>query len=125
MNHRYGSPGNVTKEYYEFADFFLKTYSVGIQQVSTPQLRLITSDHGLFVAQTLTLFVFFLPSLFVFLHPGPAEGGGPAQTKAVRYSSSPATEPQIPQSGPVTLSDLEADEATHAGRTGMEECDAV
>lgn len=32
-NHRYGSPGNVTKEYYEFADFFLKTYAVGIQQV--------------------------------------------------------------------------------------------
>lgn len=29
----YGSPGNVTKEYYEFADFFLKTYAVGIQQV--------------------------------------------------------------------------------------------
>uniref|UniRef100_A0A8D0D476 Importin 8 n=1 Tax=Sander lucioperca TaxID=283035 RepID=A0A8D0D476_SANLU len=30
---RYGSPGNVTKEYYEFADFFLKTYAMGIQQV--------------------------------------------------------------------------------------------
>ncbi|XP_035003852.1 importin-8 isoform X6 [Hippoglossus stenolepis] len=30
---RYGSPGNVTKEYGEFADFFLKTYAVGIQQV--------------------------------------------------------------------------------------------
>ncbi|XP_037551691.1 importin-8 [Nematolebias whitei] len=30
---RYGSPGNVTKEYWEFADFFLKTYAVGIQQV--------------------------------------------------------------------------------------------
>uniref|UniRef100_A0A673CYB3 Importin N-terminal domain-containing protein n=1 Tax=Sphaeramia orbicularis TaxID=375764 RepID=A0A673CYB3_9TELE len=30
---RYGSPGNVTKEYYEFADFFLKTYAIGIQQV--------------------------------------------------------------------------------------------
>uniref|UniRef100_A0A3Q0RDQ0 Importin 8 n=1 Tax=Amphilophus citrinellus TaxID=61819 RepID=A0A3Q0RDQ0_AMPCI len=30
---RYGSPGNVTKEYYEFADFFLKTYALGIQQV--------------------------------------------------------------------------------------------
>uniref|UniRef100_A0A673X1L3 Importin 8 n=1 Tax=Salmo trutta TaxID=8032 RepID=A0A673X1L3_SALTR len=30
---RYGSPGNVTKEYFEFADFFLKTYAVGIQQV--------------------------------------------------------------------------------------------
>uniref|UniRef100_A0A8C2ZYC9 Importin 8 n=1 Tax=Cyclopterus lumpus TaxID=8103 RepID=A0A8C2ZYC9_CYCLU len=30
---RYGSPGNVTKEYYEFADFFLKIYAMGIQQV--------------------------------------------------------------------------------------------
>ncbi|XP_061921593.1 importin-8 isoform X1 [Entelurus aequoreus] len=30
---RYGSPGNVTKEYTEFADYFLKTYAVGIQQV--------------------------------------------------------------------------------------------
>ncbi|XP_076861365.1 importin-8 isoform X3 [Brachyhypopomus gauderio] len=30
---RYGRPGNVTKEYSEFADFFLKTYAVGIQQV--------------------------------------------------------------------------------------------
>ncbi|KAG7455918.1 hypothetical protein MATL_G00246220 [Megalops atlanticus] len=30
---RYGSPGNVTKEYFEFADFFLKTFAVGIQQV--------------------------------------------------------------------------------------------
>uniref|UniRef100_A0AAV2IQ50 Importin N-terminal domain-containing protein n=1 Tax=Knipowitschia caucasica TaxID=637954 RepID=A0AAV2IQ50_KNICA len=29
---RYGSPGNVTKEYSEFADFFLKTYAVGLQQ---------------------------------------------------------------------------------------------
>ncbi|XP_061663321.1 importin-8 isoform X2 [Syngnathoides biaculeatus] len=30
---RYGSPGNVTKDYVEFADFFLKTYAVGFQQV--------------------------------------------------------------------------------------------
>ncbi|XP_077356952.1 importin-8 isoform X2 [Festucalex cinctus] len=30
---RYGSPGNVTKEYFEFADFFLKTYAVALQQV--------------------------------------------------------------------------------------------
>lgn len=30
---RYGSPGNVTKDYFEFADFFLKTYAVGLQQV--------------------------------------------------------------------------------------------
>uniref|UniRef100_A0A8C1LF96 Importin 8 n=1 Tax=Cyprinus carpio TaxID=7962 RepID=A0A8C1LF96_CYPCA len=33
MFERYGSPGNVTKEYVEFADFFLNTYAVGIQQV--------------------------------------------------------------------------------------------
>ncbi|KAM4881890.1 importin-8 isoform 2-T3 [Thomomys bottae] len=30
---RYGSPGNVTKEYFEFSEFFLKTYAIGIQQV--------------------------------------------------------------------------------------------
>ncbi|KAM8973357.1 importin-8 [Pelodytes ibericus] len=30
---RYGSPGGVTKEYYEFSEFFLKTYAVGVQQV--------------------------------------------------------------------------------------------
>uniref|UniRef100_A0A670YDS0 Importin 8 n=1 Tax=Pseudonaja textilis TaxID=8673 RepID=A0A670YDS0_PSETE len=30
---RYGSPGNVTKEYVEFSKFFLKTYAAGIQQV--------------------------------------------------------------------------------------------
>nr|XP_004611391.1 unnamed protein product [Sorex araneus] len=35
---RYGSPGNVTKEYFEFSEFFLKTYAVGIQQVITAML---------------------------------------------------------------------------------------
>ncbi|XP_033846015.1 importin-7 [Periophthalmus magnuspinnatus] len=30
---RYGSPGNTTKEYTEFADFFLKEYAVAAQQV--------------------------------------------------------------------------------------------
>uniref|UniRef100_A0A6Q2XVS5 Importin N-terminal domain-containing protein n=1 Tax=Esox lucius TaxID=8010 RepID=A0A6Q2XVS5_ESOLU len=30
---RYGSPGNTTKEYTEFADLFLKGYAVGAQQV--------------------------------------------------------------------------------------------
>ncbi|XP_059833809.1 importin-8 isoform X4 [Hypanus sabinus] len=30
---RYGSPGNVTKEYTEFSEFFFTTYAVGIQQV--------------------------------------------------------------------------------------------
>uniref|UniRef100_A0A4W3GXB4 Importin 8 n=1 Tax=Callorhinchus milii TaxID=7868 RepID=A0A4W3GXB4_CALMI len=30
---RYGSPGNVTKEYIEFSEFFFQTYAVGIQQV--------------------------------------------------------------------------------------------
>lgn len=31
---RYGSPGNVTKEYSDFANFFLMTYAVGILQVN-------------------------------------------------------------------------------------------
>lgn len=35
-NHRrYGSPGNTTKEYTEFADLFLKEYAVSAQQVET------------------------------------------------------------------------------------------
>lgn len=53
--------------------------------------------------------------------PGPAEGGGPAQAEAVRYSSRPAAVHQLPESGPFTLTDLETDEATHAGRTGSED----
>lgn len=55
---------------------------------------------------------------------GPAEGGGPAPTEAVHYSSRPAAVPQLPQPGPVTLTDLETDEATHAGETDLEELDA-
>lgn len=51
--------------------------------------------------------------------PGPTEGGGPAPTEAVCYSSRPAAVHQLPQPEPVTLTDLEADEATHAGRTGQ------
>lgn len=35
-NHgRYGSPGNTTKEYTEFAELFLKEYAVSAQQVET------------------------------------------------------------------------------------------
>jgi hypothetical protein len=30
---RYGSPGNVTKEYKEFAEWYLKTFSAGILEV--------------------------------------------------------------------------------------------
>lgn len=30
---RYGSPGNVTKEYKDFAEWFLKTFSAGILEV--------------------------------------------------------------------------------------------
>lgn len=52
------------------------------------------------------------------LHPGPVEGGGPAPTEAVRYTSCPATVSQLPQPGPVALNDLETDEATYAGVTG-------
>ncbi|XP_069686580.1 importin-7 isoform X4 [Periplaneta americana] len=33
MFERYGSPGNVTKEYKEFADWYLKTFSAGILEV--------------------------------------------------------------------------------------------
>jgi len=49
--------------------------------------------------------------------PGPAEGGGPVQTEAVRDPSCPAAVPQLPQPGPVTLTDLETHETTYAGRT--------
>lgn len=31
---RYGSPGNTTKEYTEFAEHFLKGYAVAAQQVT-------------------------------------------------------------------------------------------
>ncbi|CAG2068790.1 unnamed protein product, partial [Timema podura] len=30
---RYGSPGNVTKEYKEFSEWYLKTFSAGILEV--------------------------------------------------------------------------------------------
>ncbi|MED6252737.1 Importin-8 [Ataeniobius toweri] len=43
---RYGSPGNVTKEYQEFADFFLKTYAVGIQQVDVWFVEAWHSPHS-------------------------------------------------------------------------------
>lgn len=36
---RYGSPGNTTKEYAEFADLFLKEYAVPAQQVRSSKLR--------------------------------------------------------------------------------------
>lgn len=36
---RYGSPGNVTKEYCDFANFFLMTYAVGILQVNVLNSR--------------------------------------------------------------------------------------
>lgn len=31
---RYGSPGSVTKEYIEFSEFFVKTYAMGVLQVT-------------------------------------------------------------------------------------------
>lgn len=34
---RYGSPGNTTKEYAEFAELFLKEYAVAAQQVGTSE----------------------------------------------------------------------------------------
>ncbi len=56
--------------------------------------------------------------------PGPAEGDGPVPAEAVCYSSRPAAVHQLPQPGPVTLTDVETDETTHAGRTAMEESHA-
>lgn len=39
INNRYGSPGNVSKEYNEFADVFLKAFAVGAQQVGNSPLH--------------------------------------------------------------------------------------
>jgi len=33
INYRYGSPGNVTKEYKEFSEWYLQTFSAGILEV--------------------------------------------------------------------------------------------
>lgn len=33
FNYRYGSPGNVEKDYNQFAEWFLKTFSIGILEV--------------------------------------------------------------------------------------------
>ncbi|KAJ3612126.1 hypothetical protein NHX12_020403 [Muraenolepis orangiensis] len=46
---RYGSPGNVTKEYSEFADFFLRTYAVGVllKVVDQHRLKHYVSPHVL------------------------------------------------------------------------------
>lgn len=38
MFYRYGSPGNVTKEYNEFAEWYLKTFSAGILET---QLKIL------------------------------------------------------------------------------------
>lgn len=45
---RYGSPGNTTKEYTEFAEHFLKGYAVAAQQVGSENwIKYITSDVSL------------------------------------------------------------------------------
>lgn len=62
------------------------------------------------------LFVCFLLSACRVVRPGPAEGGGPASAEAVCHSSCPAAVHQLPEPELVTLTDLETDEATHAGR---------
>lgn len=43
MFERYGSPGNVTKEYNEFAEWYLKTFSGGVLEVL---LRLLDAYRG-------------------------------------------------------------------------------
>lgn len=61
LNSSYGSPGNVTKEYFEFADFFLKTYAVGIQQVSMHHWDVRMLLHRLCVCLLLRLFLCWTP----------------------------------------------------------------
>lgn len=110
--YRYGSPGNVTKEYFEFADFFLKTYAVGIQQVTCRwDLRTIVLSWGWW-----SCFFYSGPSVCCVVCPGPTEGDGPASAEAVCHSSCPAAVHQLPEPELVPLTDLEADEAAHAGR---------
>lgn len=46
---------------------------------------------------------------------GSAKSVGSASTEAVRHTSCLAAVSQLPQPGPVTLPDVETDEATHAG----------
>lgn len=41
---RYGSPGNTTKEYTEFAEHFLKGYAVAAQQVRSGYVMVNTSS---------------------------------------------------------------------------------
>lgn len=54
---------------------------------------------------------------------GLTEGSGPVPAEAVRYSSGSTAVSQLPQSGSVAFTDLETDEAAHAGRTGMKQFD--
>ena len=57
---RYGSPGNTTKEYTEFADLFLKEYAVPAQQVRT--------SHSVLSAAALQSVCFKNKSFFCFIH---------------------------------------------------------
>lgn len=82
-NFRYGSPGNVTKEYCDFANFFLMTYAVGILQVNVTSSGCIFNLY--FAGISLTL-----ATPWCVFCPGHTKGNGPASAKSVHYSSHPA-----------------------------------
>lgn len=82
---RYGSPGNVTKEYYDFANFFLMTYAVGILQVN------VLSSSGCIFSQEFAGIGLTLATLWAVFCPGHSKGDGPASAKAICDSTHPAT----------------------------------
>ncbi len=108
--YRYGSPGNTTKEYTEFAELFLKEYAVSAQQVRTWEGFM--SDWAAWFlkcssqTQRISLHVCLL---------GAAESLIPVQGKAIRGSQSTPTDTQLHQPGHCTCSDVEKPQTTHSG----------
>jgi len=80
---RYGSPGNVSKEYKEFASWFLKTFSVGILEVIN------------FLAVLSQLIVKFYLNLCI----GHDANVGPAPTETVRHPTSSSADVQLRKPG--------------------------
>lgn len=119
FSRRYGSPGNTTKEYTEFAELFLKEYAVPAQQVRTS--RLLCDEQ-------LPSFIKTCPVLMIIVGhvclPGAAESLIPIQGKAIRGSQSTPTDAQLHQPGHSTRSDVEKPQATHPGMntTHLNDC---
>lgn len=56
---RYGSPGNTTKEYTEFAELFLKEYAVSAQQVRTSEGLMVTAAFQVDLITLSLMWAFF------------------------------------------------------------------